>query len=229
MPAHGFGSDQNLWRLVVPALADHFGVVLFDYVGSGRSDERPEPAEELKESFCTMDPEIAQVPARTTFLSDSREDLATVTLPTLVLECAEDVIAPPEVGTFVHSAITGNRLVTLAATGHCPRLSAPRDTADALLARRPRRVVTVMTGSGDRRKQPAPPAGRRHRTGGSPRRRPRGTAARALTRCRPLSARCAVRAVAGGAAAPATAGRRPLPRSCTCSTAAAADPSATPG
>lgn len=36
--AHGFGCDQNMWRLVVPALADRFRVVLFDYVGSGRSD-----------------------------------------------------------------------------------------------------------------------------------------------------------------------------------------------
>ncbi|WP_461012886.1 alpha/beta fold hydrolase [Streptosporangium sandarakinum] len=38
MLAHGFGCDQNMWRLVVPALAEHFEVVLFDYVGAGRSD-----------------------------------------------------------------------------------------------------------------------------------------------------------------------------------------------
>jgi sigma-B regulation protein RsbQ len=36
--AHGFGCDQNMWRLVVPALAERYRVVLFDYVGSGRSD-----------------------------------------------------------------------------------------------------------------------------------------------------------------------------------------------
>lgn len=36
--AHGFGCDQNLWRLVVPLLADRFRVVLFDHVGSGSSD-----------------------------------------------------------------------------------------------------------------------------------------------------------------------------------------------
>ncbi|WP_326834847.1 alpha/beta hydrolase [Amycolatopsis rhabdoformis] len=35
--AHGFGCDQNLWRLVVPTLARRFRVVLFDYTGSGRS------------------------------------------------------------------------------------------------------------------------------------------------------------------------------------------------
>jgi sigma-B regulation protein RsbQ len=36
--AHGFGCDQNLWRLVVPMLAERFRVVLFDHIGSGRSD-----------------------------------------------------------------------------------------------------------------------------------------------------------------------------------------------
>ncbi len=38
MLAHGFGCDQNLWRLVVPALEREFTVVLFDHVGAGRSD-----------------------------------------------------------------------------------------------------------------------------------------------------------------------------------------------
>jgi sigma-B regulation protein RsbQ len=36
--AHGFGCDQNLWRLIVPALSERFRVVLFDHIGSGRSD-----------------------------------------------------------------------------------------------------------------------------------------------------------------------------------------------
>ena len=36
--AHGFGCDQNMWRFVAPAFADDYRVVLFDYVGSGKSD-----------------------------------------------------------------------------------------------------------------------------------------------------------------------------------------------
>ncbi|MFC8132454.1 alpha/beta fold hydrolase [Streptomyces sp. NPDC057302] len=238
--AHGFGCDQNMWRLVVPALSPHFRVVLFDYVGSGRSDpsawneeryssldgyardvleicaeldlrdvifvghsvsamigvlaaaraperfsrmvmvapspryidedgyrggfssddidelleslesnylgwsatmapvimgnaDRPELGEELTTSFCATDPDMARVFARTTFLSDSREDLRTVAIPTLVLECSQDVIAPREVGAFVHDAIPGSRLVTLEATGHCPQLSAPQATAAAVI------------------------------------------------------------------------------------------------
>ncbi|MFI9814172.1 alpha/beta fold hydrolase [Saccharothrix variisporea] len=238
--AHGFGCDQNMWRLVVPALAESHRVVLFDYVGAGRSDlsafreerycglegyaqdavdvcealdlreavfvghsvsamvgvlaarqaperigalvmvcpspryldddgyrggfsaedidellaslesnylgwsaamapvimgnpDRPELGEELTNSFCATDPDIARVFARTTFLSDSRADLAGVEVPTLVLECRHDAIAPPEVGAFVHAAIPGSTLVTLEATGHCPQLSAPEATSAAIL------------------------------------------------------------------------------------------------
>jgi pimeloyl-ACP methyl ester carboxylesterase len=39
--AHGFGCDQNMWRFVTPAFEDDYRIVLFDYVGSGRSDLRP--------------------------------------------------------------------------------------------------------------------------------------------------------------------------------------------
>lgn len=237
--AHGFGCDQNMWRLTVPALADAYRLVLFDYVGCGRSDltafseeryasmegyardvvevcealdlrdatfvghsvssmvgvlaaetaperigslvmvapspryvddegyhggfsaqdidellaslesnylgwsaamapvimghpDRPELGEELKNSFCATDPDMARVFARTTFLSDTRGDLGRVKIPTLVLECVQDVIAPREVGAFVHQAIPGSTLVTLDTTGHCPHLSAPEATNEAI-------------------------------------------------------------------------------------------------
>jgi sigma-B regulation protein RsbQ len=76
---------------------------------------------------------MARVFARTTFLSDSRADLKSIAVPTLVLECTQDVIAPREVGAYVHAAIPGSRLVTLEATGHCPQLSAPQATAQAIV------------------------------------------------------------------------------------------------
>jgi len=241
MLSHGFGCDQNLWRLVVPALAERHRVLLFDHVGAGRSDpsawdpdryadlrgyaddvldlcreldlrdvvfvghsvsamigvlavtaepdrfaklvlltpspcylddgdyhggfsradidellaslesnylgwsatmapvimgnpDRPELGEELTNSFCRADPAVARVFARTTFLSDNRADLAKVTVPTLVVECAEDVIAPRAVGAFVHEQVPGSRLVTLDAVGHCPQLSDPGPTAEAIAA-----------------------------------------------------------------------------------------------
>lgn len=237
--AHGFGCDQNLWRLVVPELAERYRVVLFDHTGAGRSDlsawteqrygslegyaddvlalcreldlhdvvlvghsvsamiavlaanrepdrfaklvlltpspcylddgdyrggfsradidellealesnylgwsaamapvimgtpDRPELGEELTNSFCRTDPAIARVFARATFLSDNRDDLARVSVPTLIIQCANDAIAPREVGQFTHERIAGSRLVTLDATGHCPQLSAPEATAGAI-------------------------------------------------------------------------------------------------
>jgi sigma-B regulation protein RsbQ len=90
---------------------------------------RPELSEELAETFCRTDPACAKVFARTTFLSDNRADLSKVSAPTLILECAEDVIAPAGVGSYVAAHIAGSKLVTLDTTGHCPQLSAPEATA----------------------------------------------------------------------------------------------------
>ena len=95
---------------------------------------RPELGEELMNSFCRTDPKIAKAFARATFLSDNRADLAKVTARTLILQCSEDLIAPAEVGDYVHRQIAGSRLVTLRATGHCPNLSAPEETIAAIKA-----------------------------------------------------------------------------------------------
>ena len=94
--------------------------------------ERPELGEELSESFCRTDPEIARQFARVTFLSDNRADLAKVATPALVLQCRQDAIAPVVVGEYVADALTDSTLVLLDATGHCPHLSAPDATAQAI-------------------------------------------------------------------------------------------------
>ena len=96
--------------------------------------DRPELAEELANSFCRTDPEIARRFARTTFLSDNRADLADVPARCLVLQCSEDVIAPREVGEYVHRRLPNSTLVVMAATGHCPNLSAPEETVAAIRA-----------------------------------------------------------------------------------------------
>jgi sigma-B regulation protein RsbQ len=239
MFAHGFGCDQNMWRLVVPAFKDSHQIVLFDHVGSGSSDlsaydrrkyatlegyaddvleicgelqlndvvfvghsvsamigviaakkepdrfkalvlvgpspryindgdyvggfsrldidglldaldsnylgwsstmapvimgnaGRPELGAELTNSFCRTDPEIASHFARVTFLSDNREDLPHVSTPALVLQCADDVIAPVAVGEYVHRQLPASQLVLMKATGHCPNLSAPGETIAAI-------------------------------------------------------------------------------------------------
>jgi sigma-B regulation protein RsbQ len=239
--AHGFGCDQEMWRFVAPDFEVDHRVVLFDHVGSGKSDlsaydpgkygslqgyaddvveicrelelsdvvyvghsvsamigvlagqkapelfgalvmvgpspryvdegdyvggfsrsdivglldaldsnhlgwstqmapvimgnpDRPELADELTNSFCNTDPDIARQFARVTFLSDNRDDLASVQVPTLVLQCSADVIAPDGVGSYVHEHIPGSVFTRLRATGHCPNLSAPEETTAAIRA-----------------------------------------------------------------------------------------------
>lgn len=234
--AHGFGCDQNMWRFIVPAFADDYRIVLFDYVGSGKSDaaaydperyasldgyardvldvcdaldlrdvvfvghsvsamigvlaanreperfarlvmigpspryvndrpgyvggfersdieelletmdrnylgwanflapaimqnaDRPELGVELTESFCSTDPVIARRFAEATFLSDNRADLAGVSVPSLVLQCSEDIIAPTAVGEYLHRQLPASTFRLMRATGHCPHLSAPEET-----------------------------------------------------------------------------------------------------
>lgn len=237
--AHGYGCDQNMWRPVADALAGEYRIVLFDYVGFGRSDmsayssarystlqgyaedvvaigqtlgfeqavfvghsvssmigalasikapalfsdlvmvgpspcylaepgynggfsaqqieemlefldanhlgwsqamapaimgnpDRPELSQTLTNSFCATDPKVSRDFAKVTFLTDSRKDLDKVTARTLVLQCQNDIIAPIEVGEYVHAHIANSTFKLLNATGHCPNLSAPSEIAAAI-------------------------------------------------------------------------------------------------
>lgn len=94
--------------------------------------DRPALGEELTNSFCSTDPEIAKHFARVTFLSDNRSDLPKLQTRTLVLQCSQDAIAPIEVGEYVHKNIADSELAILKATGHCPNLSAPDETISAM-------------------------------------------------------------------------------------------------
>lgn len=94
--------------------------------------DRKELTEELTNSFCRTDPEIARHFARTTFLSDHRNILADVRIPALILQCSNDVIAPRDVGEYVHRQMPNSRFVLMEATGHCPNLSAPEETIAAI-------------------------------------------------------------------------------------------------
>jgi sigma-B regulation protein RsbQ len=96
--------------------------------------ERPELGAELTGSFCRSDPEIQKRFARATFLTDNRKDLSKVKVPALVLQCSDDVIAPRFVGEYVSRQLPRGRFVQLQATGHCPNLSAPQETVEAIEA-----------------------------------------------------------------------------------------------
>jgi sigma-B regulation protein RsbQ len=94
--------------------------------------DRPELGEELTNSFCRTDPDIAKEFARVTFTSDNRSDLSKVMVPTLIVQCSEDVIAPIAVGEYMHNRMPNSELVILKATGHCPNLSAPDEVISAI-------------------------------------------------------------------------------------------------
>jgi sigma-B regulation protein RsbQ len=97
----------------------------------GNSD-RPELGQELTNSFCRTDPDIAKQFARATFTSDNRADLPKVLAKTLILQSSDDIIASENVGEYVHKAIDGSQIVYLKATGHCPNLSAPEEVIAAM-------------------------------------------------------------------------------------------------
>jgi sigma-B regulation protein RsbQ len=127
----GFSADQ-IEELLTFLDSNHMGwsaAMAPAIMGNG---DRPELAEELTNSFCRTDPQIAKHFARTTFTSDNRADLANIKTRSLVLQCSEDVIAPLAVGEYVHEHLPDSELVILRATGHCPNLSAPDEVIAAM-------------------------------------------------------------------------------------------------
>ncbi|MCB2408021.1 alpha/beta fold hydrolase [Hymenobacter lucidus] len=94
--------------------------------------ERPELTQELNNSFCRTEPNIARHFARVTFLSDNRADLPQLDTPTLILQCAQDALAPRAVGDYLHRQLPASTLVVIETTGHCPHLSAPQPTIEAM-------------------------------------------------------------------------------------------------
>jgi sigma-B regulation protein RsbQ len=96
--------------------------------------DRPDISADVATGITRIDPEIATRFARVTLLSDSRRDLADVTVPTLILQSADDEIASPVVGRYVHERIPGSRLVVLEARGHVPHLAVPAEVVRHLRA-----------------------------------------------------------------------------------------------
>lgn len=93
-----------------------------------KNPDRPELAEELQASFCSTDPRLAKKFAEVTFLSDNRDDLADVEVPSLILQCSEDSVAPLAVGEYVRRHLPNSEFVQMSATGHCPHMSHPEET-----------------------------------------------------------------------------------------------------
>ncbi|MFK0091937.1 alpha/beta fold hydrolase [Pseudomonas sp. NPDC090592] len=96
------------------------------------SPGQPALSEELTNSFCRTDPEIARQFARVTFLSDNRRDVSGLQTPTLILQSSEDLIAPLAVGQYLHRVLPHSQLCLIDNIGHCPHMSAPSACAAAM-------------------------------------------------------------------------------------------------
>ncbi|MBF4994289.1 alpha/beta hydrolase [Arthrobacter gandavensis] len=96
--------------------------------------ENPELTDELEGSFCRLDPTVARGFADVSFRSDVRGLLKDVGIPSLILQCSDDLLAPPHIGAYTRDQMPDATLVQLRATGHLPHVSAPAETAEAILA-----------------------------------------------------------------------------------------------
>jgi sigma-B regulation protein RsbQ len=97
-----------------------------------KNPDRPELGEELTASFCSTDPVIARRFAEATFYADNRSDLEQLQVPSLILQCSDDMVAPEAVGQYLHQKLRGSSYHKLDATGHCPHMSHPEETIAAI-------------------------------------------------------------------------------------------------
>jgi sigma-B regulation protein RsbQ len=95
---------------------------------------QPELGQELTASFCRNDPDIAKHFARATFLSDHRADVPKSTVPALILQCSDDIVAPRTVGDYLHRHLPNSKLHVIENVGHCPHMSAPTESSHAIEA-----------------------------------------------------------------------------------------------
>lgn len=89
---------------------------------------------EFEDGLCRLDPVVARRFAQLAFYVDVRHRLAEVQVPSLIVQCSDDSIAPRSVGAYMHRHLAGSRLVEIEASGHCPHLSHPQQTIDVLRA-----------------------------------------------------------------------------------------------
>jgi sigma-B regulation protein RsbQ len=125
-------SKEDIEELVETLESNYLGWSSFITPVIAGNPDQPQFAEELNNSFCRMNPEIAKQFAKVTFLGDNRDDLGKVSIPSLVLQSDPDAIAPVKVGQYVHQHLQNSTYKQLNASGHCPHLTAPDQTINAI-------------------------------------------------------------------------------------------------
>lgn len=97
-----------------------------------KNDERPELAEAFASTLSSNDPAILRHFAEVVFLGDQRHLLPLCTQPTLILQCADDSIAPITAGEYIHAHLPRSTIQYMHATGHCPHVSHPDETIERI-------------------------------------------------------------------------------------------------
>lgn len=78
---------------------------------------------QFEDALCALEPRIARHFARLAFHVDIRDQLPRVTVPSTIVQCTHDSIAPRAVGHWMHRHMPGSTLHELVASGHCPHVS----------------------------------------------------------------------------------------------------------
>lgn len=89
--------------------------------------------DDLRKQFIKEDPIYIKNFAEVVFFSDHRKELEKATVPTLIIQCAEDSIVPVQVGYYLKDNIKNSHLEVMEAKGHYPHLSQPEQTAQLIL------------------------------------------------------------------------------------------------
>jgi len=96
------------------------------------TNERVDVAKDLEDRLCSTDPLIINNFARACFFTDSRHELGKSQVPSLILQCSEDIIAPKQVGEYLNLNMPASTLINMSAIGHCPHMSDPVETIKAI-------------------------------------------------------------------------------------------------
>lgn len=106
--------------------ANSFSITLLNNI------ERAEVAKNLENRFCSTDPLIATTFAKACFFTDNRRDIVKVKVPSLILQCTDDIIAPKVVGEYLKMNMPNSRITYMNAIGHCPHMSDPEETIQSI-------------------------------------------------------------------------------------------------
>ncbi|MDN4494860.1 alpha/beta fold hydrolase [Ureibacillus aquaedulcis] len=96
------------------------------------NNRQSDVAKNLEDRFCSTDPLIVNTFARACFFTDSRPHLAKAPVPSLILQCSDDIIAPKEVGEYLKKKMPNSTLTHMNAIGHCPHMSDPDETIQSI-------------------------------------------------------------------------------------------------